>query len=376
MIKTIYILIGPQGSGKTHWANTVLLAHRKDIVRISQDEQDRGRHLDSFNKCLANGTSMVIDRMNFNREQRGRYTQPAMQLGYRVIFVWFDVSKDICLVRLARRKDHPTIPQNADHGRIIKVYFDQFSKPCLDEYDKMFTIDRKGRCCMLDTRKIFHDRKIIVVGDIHGCFDEFIELLDNCNYRPGDVVVATGDLVDRGPKCRETLEWFRNTPNAYSVHGNHDNKFMRYCKGNPVTTSEGLDTTVKQCQYLSFSQWAAWLQFLPLIIRLPDVNNKPMYVVHAGVDGRIPINSQRPETCMYARYLDVDNFFDKNGIRWWETLDGTYTVVSGHIITKVARPCGSVYCLDGGAFQGGVLRALVMNEGECQIHEVPSNVKS
>ncbi|RLC82063.1 MAG: hypothetical protein DRJ03_19490 [Chloroflexi bacterium] len=43
--KTIYVLIGPQGSGKTHWAMNVLLAQaRTPIVRVSQDKQGGREH--------------------------------------------------------------------------------------------------------------------------------------------------------------------------------------------------------------------------------------------------------------------------------------------------------------------------------------------
>lgn len=375
MTKSVYVLIGPQGSGKTYWAKNVLTKHKKDIVRISQDDQGRQGHRDLFSKCIREGRSVVVDRMNFNFEQRDRYTRDAYANGYDVVYVWFNITKDICLRRLATRKDHPTIAPDADHSGMLDFYFCKFEKPSCQEYDDMFTIGLKGHCCMLDLRPRCFEKRVIVVGDIHGCFDEFTALLDKCEYIAEDIVVATGDLVDRGPKIKETLRWFRDTPGAYTVMGNHDNKLMRYWKGNPVKIANGLDNTIEQCHDLDPTPWAAWLQSIPQMIRLCDVDNKPMYVVHAGVDGRRPIEQQRTETCLYVRHLDGKDFLDQEGgIPWWDTLSGEYTVASGHIITEHVRPNESAFCLDGGAYQGGELRALVLNGDIDNICKVVSNI--
>ncbi len=371
MKKKIYILIGPQGSGKTHWAKNILLAHDKTgIVRISQDEQGRDGHRREFQKCINSGISVVIDRMNFNREQRNRYVQKARYNGYYVTFVWFNIGKDTCIRRLATRKGHPTIAQDDDHNTIVEFYFKEFESPCSDEYDEMLTIGEKGRLQTLDLHNRCFGKRVIVVGDIHGCYDKFIELLDKCEYLTGDIVVATGDLVDRGPKIRETLLWFRNTPGAYCVEGNHENKLRRYLNGNPVTISNGLDLTISQCSDFDPVEWGSWLKSLPHIIRLQDVNMTPHYVVHAGIDGRKWMDQQRIETCLYARNLDGVDFFDESGIPWWKTLDESYVIMSGHIISENPRPCKSAYCLDGGAYMGGKLRALIISNDEYNLVEV------
>lgn len=375
MRKTAYILIGPQGSGKTYWAKNVLLAHNNTIVRISQDDQGRQGHRDLFTQCMNEGQSVVVDRMNFNFQQRDRYVDAARNLGYYVIFVWFKIGEVVCLSRLARRKNHPTISIDSDHSNIIDFYFENFEAPCHSEYDEMLTINEKGLATILDLETICHDKKIIVVGDIHGCFDTFLELLNKCEYDDGDIVVSTGDLVDRGPKSKETLLWFRHTPFTYTVMGNHDNKLMRYWKGNPVKMTNGLDLTIDQCQNLNPVEWSSWLQSLPHIIKLPNIydltDDKQLYVVHAGVDGRRSVYRQRIETCLYTRFFDGKDFFDEEGgIPWWKTLDNDYFVASGHIITDDCRPCRSAYCLDGGAYQGGCLRALVIDGPGCSIKEV------
>ena len=50
--------------------------------------------------------------------------------------------------------------------------------------------------------------RTIVVGDIHGCYDELIEMLESVGFGQDDRVVCVGDLVTKGPKNREVLELF------------------------------------------------------------------------------------------------------------------------------------------------------------------------
>lgn len=372
MVKTIYILIGPQGSGKTYWAQNVLMAHdQTGIVRISQDDQGRIGHRQFFQKCVDDGFSVVVDRMNFDFEQRDRYIQYANKLGYDVVFVWFNVRKETCLRRLAHRKGHPTIAPDSDHNGMLDFYFNSLEEPDPGEYDEILTIRESGLCTTLDLRNRCYKRRVIVVGDIHGCFDEFMTLLSECEYSPDDIVVATGDLNDRGHKIRETLMWFRNTQGAYTVEGNHENKYRRYLLGNPVKIANGLDDTLEQCGDFSPTEWSAWFGSLPQIIRISNFNGEPFYVVHAGVDGKRPMHIQRIETCLYARNLGGKDFFDeKGGVPWWKTLTGGYIVASGHIVSENTHPCDYAYCLDGGAFDGGVLRAMILDNGSFQIREV------
>jgi len=344
------------------------------MVRVSQDEQGKG-HLKVFRDALSEGVPVIVDRMNFNWQQRNRYVHDAMECGYHIVFVLFDISRQICLSRMSTRKDHPSISIDDDHEKIIDFYFRSFEPPTIEEYDELLTVQSNKYANILDLQNYCYNKKVIVVGDIHGCYDEFMDLLHKCGYCPGDIVVATGDLVDRGPLIDNVIWWFYNTPGAYTVEGNHSNKAKRYWRGNPVKIKHGLDKTIEQVGD-NESRYAkllsAWIDSWPQVIRLRNLNKKPMYVVHAGVDGLKPMEKQRRETCLYARYLYGTSFFDEEGILWWETLDGSYVVASGHIISDESHPCQDAYCLDGGACQGGVLRALVVENGECTIHEIAS----
>src|SRR5260370_28266468 len=75
--------------------------------------------------------------------------------------------------------------------------------------------------------------RTIVVGDIHGCYDELMDLLALAQFDHGDRVVAVGDLIVKGEKSREVLDLFSGDPRFSSVIGNHDRRLRQRWRGAP-----------------------------------------------------------------------------------------------------------------------------------------------
>ncbi len=225
---------------------------------------------------------------------------------------------------------------------------------------------------VIEDISILSDIRTIVIGDIHGCYDQLMNLLSQCNYKESDLVVLTGDLIDRGPKPVEVLEWCLNNNNVRCVQGNHDNKLMRLMKGNDVKLTNGLQFTSNKIDQLSQKakdKILTMIQAMPNIIRILDINNKPTYVVHAGIDGRIPITKQSIQNTLYMRGINPKDYIDISYGIWHETISGEYNVLCGHIVSDNINPKESIYCLDGGCCNGGVLRALVIENGKTNIIE-------
>src|SRR5690554_3043557 len=106
--------------------------------------------------------------------------------------------------------------------------------------------------------------KYDIIGDIHGCYEECLNLIDKLGYQSNGqnyyhpekrMLVFLGDLTDRGPSSLKVIELVYQLVMvdkiAYYTPGNHCNKLYRYFLGNKVQIQHGLETTVEEYQALS-----------------------------------------------------------------------------------------------------------------------------
>lgn len=116
------------------------------------------------------------------------------------------------------------------------------------------------------------------VGDIQGCLDPLLQLLDRVAFNPEhDRLIAVGDLVNRGPKSLETLRFCYGLGDSFKmVLGNHDLHLLAIAQGtrepNPKDSfSEILDAPDRQ-------ELLHWLQQQPLLLQIEQY-----HFVHAGI---------------------------------------------------------------------------------------------
>ena len=97
-----------------------------------------------------------------------------------------------------------------------------------------------------------------IIGDIHGCIIELNLLLEKLGYNHNGYsnnrrLVFTGDLIDRGwyslsvfLKVQEMVD----SKCALLVRGNHDDKLMRWAKGNNVKFNHGFEKTSEEFSHI------------------------------------------------------------------------------------------------------------------------------
>lgn len=64
-----------------------------------------------------------------------------------------------------------------------------------------------------------------VVADVHGFYDEMVKALNEAGYdreNPDHCLVSCGDLLDRGSKPRECMEYVLSAPRHICIRGNHE----------------------------------------------------------------------------------------------------------------------------------------------------------
>jgi len=200
--------------------------------------------------------------------------------------------------------------------------------------------------------------RTIVVGDIHGCYDELRELLEKAALGADDAVVSVGDLVVKGEKNREVLDLFMGDARFSAVLGNHDRALRRYWRGEGVSLKESQERALKELAAGDEARYSAYIQSLPLTLDLGS-----HLVVHAGVRPGVAIAAQSVEDLTELRTLGGDRT-SREGLPWYEAYRGEQTVLFGHWPAPEPRRGPCALGLDTGCVYGFQLTAYVIETGE------------
>jgi hypothetical protein len=207
--------------------------------------------------------------------------------------------------------------------------------------------------------------RTIVVGDLHGCYDELRALMGGVAFGATDRMVCVGDLVVKGAKSREVLDLFRTDARLSSVVGNHDRALLEYWKG-ARAASELKPSQLECARQLEAGRevYAAYLESLPGYIDLGT-----HVVVHAGLRPGVPLAGQSLDDLTALRTLGADRE-SREGTPWYEVYDGEKTALFGHWPADAPRRGPRALGLDTGCVYGYRLTAYVVETGE--FHSVPA----
>jgi len=197
--------------------------------------------------------------------------------------------------------------------------------------------------------------RTVVVGDIHGCYDELLDLLGRVGLGGEDRLVCVGDLVVKGEKNRDVLDLFASEARFSSVLGNHDRAVLRGLRGEPAGLKASQEKCVRELEE-GASRYAAFLGGLPLLLDLGT-----HVVVHAGVRPGVPLAEQEADDLLELRTLGPDRT-SREGVPWYEVYDGAQTVLFGHWPAAPPRRGPRALGLDTGCVYGYQLTAYVVEE--------------
>jgi len=199
--------------------------------------------------------------------------------------------------------------------------------------------------------------RTIVVGDIHGCFDEFSDLLEAIKLERDDRVIAVGDLITKGPRNREVLDLFISDKRFSSVVGNHDRKIRQKLRGEPVRLNKDQRQAVRQLTPQS-ENYEAFLRSLPYTIDLGSY-----LVVHAGIRPGVDLDKQMASDMTEIRTMGADPT-GRRGVPWYAVYRGPQTILFGHWPAKQPRRAAHAIGLDTGCVYGGQLTAFIVETGQ------------
>jgi protein phosphatase len=401
----VVALIGPSGSGKSTFAKKHFRATEvisSDFCRglVSDDENNQAATNDAFEvlhfiaaKRLAAGKLVVVDATNIQSEARKPIVELGRQYHCLPVAIVFDMPEKLCQDRNRLRPDRTFGPH------VVRHHLQQLRRSLRNLQREGFrTVHVLRSPEEVDTAEIEREPlwnnlrhehgPFDIIGDIHGCFDELLELLGQLGYSvekssdgrhahsyvvkhgEGRRVVFLGDLVDRGPKVPQTLGLAMSMVEAGTglcVPGNHDIKLMRKLRGKDVRITHGLAESVEQLERETPEFRNTVAMFLDDLVSHYVLDDGKLVVAHAGMKQEMQGRGSG-KVRDFALYGETTGETDEFGLpvryNWAAEYRGNAMVVYGHTPVPQAEWLNRTINIDSGCVFGGRLTALRYPEKE------------
>lgn len=196
------------------------------------------------------------------------------------------------------------------------------------------------------------------VGDIHGCFDRLLDLLNVINFdEKVDRLFSVGDLCDRGPNSDQVMGWVEQ-PWFHPVRGNHEQMVI---DANDPYNSEAEASLFQNGGKWFFSldhtkqkEIAFAFECLPYMIEVETPNGVTFGIVHADV----PWNDwNKTKERLYQEDVQVRNYltWSRDRVSGYTQGDvaGVDYLIVGHTPLPEYQQENNILRLDTGAvFKG------------------------
>ncbi|WP_218964350.1 polynucleotide kinase-phosphatase [Bacillus sp. AFS031507] len=252
-----------------------------------------------------------------------------------------------------------------------------------EEELQVLNVNRLGNPLLIDV-----GNGIDFIGDIHGCFEEFREILSKLGYieneegyfihPEGRKILSLGDVMSRGHRSIETLQFFQKhvaAGLAYMIDSNHGWKIARWLDGKDVKLAHGDENVKTEFDEYESKFGKDLADRLKEQIRDMLLEAKSHYIiqnngvnvavaVHAGIKDHY-IGKQSPRISDFCRYGDSDGL-DENGkpVRkdWSIAHQSSELILWGHDPRTHPLLVNNTLNIDQGVVFGGNLTAYCFPE--------------
>lgn len=211
------------------------------------------------------------------------------------------------------------------------------------------------------------EMRTIVIGDVHGCYDELKELIltletEGVYNKNTDKLIFLGDYIDRGKNSRLVIKLIRelqeNNSNVIALMGNHEDMLLDHLDNKSNTWLwNGYKRTIESYEGFDeqFKNDVEWIRNLPLYHE-----DEHFIYVHAGIDVYKPMEEQKKNTLLWIREPFI------YGMKEYHK-----KVIFGHTPTiniseeyKPVRTFTNNIDIDTGCVFGGALTALIIDDDD------------
>jgi len=229
---------------------------------------------------------------------------------------------------------------------------------------------------------------IYVMSDVHGCYKEYMELLEKIKFSEDDTLYILGDAMDRGPEPIKVILDIMKRENVTYILGNHDYYFYEtMIKANKVMNGECSDEIFSDQELKDSLSWlgreggrVTYDQFFKLpneerLKILDFIHNAILYetiylddkeyiLMHAGgfKEENLPVELY-PLSCLLSKRASYSKRYFTDNLN-------TY-LITGHTPTPLIREDKQVLVYEGnghiaidcGCVFGGSLAAYCLDIG-------------
>ena len=126
------------------------------------------------------------------------------------------------------------------------------------------------------------------ISDIHGCYDEFMQLLKKIKFGSDDTLYILGDAIDRGPDSIKCVQYIMEFSNMRMLMGNHEQMMVDFFSGGDGgdwMRNGGKTTLTEFCALERDEQ----LRIIDYLMDLPytaevRIDDQNYVLVHAGLN--------------------------------------------------------------------------------------------
>jgi protein phosphatase len=395
---SLVVLVGASGSGKStfaaqHFLPTEVIS--SDFCRglVADDQNAQHATSDAFDvldyiagKRLARRRLTVIDATSVFPEDRHRLVTLAREHDVLACAIVFNMPQALCAERNAQRPDRDLPPHAL--RRQTQALRRSLRRLKREGFHHVWTFSAAEDVerATVERVRLWTDRRddhgpFDIIGDVHGCHNELVTLLDNLGYdvdassgtaEPprGRKAVFVGDLADRGPATPAVYRLVMGMVEsgaALCVPGNHDVKLARALSGRQVQVTHGLAESLEQLAAEPPELTARIIAFVEGLVSHLVLDDGRLVVAHAGLKEQYQGRASR-RVREFALYGDTTGETDEFGLpvryEWAVDYRGSAAVVYGH--TPIPEPewINNTICVDTGCVFGGRLTALRWPERE------------
>lgn len=201
--------------------------------------------------------------------------------------------------------------------------------------------------------------RLIAVGDIHGCHQEFADLLAQLALTSADRLILLGDLINRGPDSNRVIDLAREHA-TLALLGNHELRFLNCKRTGDEKHLRGGD--FETFSKLRPSDWD-YLESMALTHHEPELNT---VFVHGGFLPDQPWQKQPANVVTRIQVLadgrPAKRSEAPDAPYWADVWSGPPFVVYGHTSRPEIYKLKWSVCIDTACVMGGALTALILPE--------------